>query len=80
MIMGEAEEKITPNVGPWDFFQLWTHRSLDVIYTILDQIAIANNDVLRINCWCCLKATQKIEDFYHWTSVGVGSSKLTIGI
>jgi hypothetical protein len=63
MIMGEAEEKITPNVGLGDFFQLWTHGSLDVIYTISDQIAIANNDGLRIDCWCCLEATQKIENF-----------------
>jgi hypothetical protein len=63
-----------------DFFQLWTDGSLDVIYIISDQIAITNSDALRIDCFCCLKATQKIEDFFHCTSVGVGSSQVTIGI
>jgi hypothetical protein len=63
-----------------EFFQLWTHGSLDVIYTISDQIAIADSDALRIDCLCRLEATQKIKDFYHCTSVGVGSSNVTIGI
>jgi hypothetical protein len=75
---GYGGKQLTPNVGMGEFFQLWTHGSLEVIYTISDQIA--NRDALRIDCLCCLEATQKIEDFYHCTSVGVGSSKVTIGI
>jgi hypothetical protein len=73
-------KQLTPSVGLGEFFQLWTHGSLDVIYTISNQNAIANNDALRIDCLCCLEATQKIEDFYHCTSVGVGSSEVTIEI
>jgi hypothetical protein len=80
MLMGEAEETINTKCGPGGLLSTLDPWKLDVIYTISDQIAIANSDALRIDCLCCLEATQKIEDFCHCTSVGVGSSQVTIGI